>query len=299
MDSSTFYEGRKFNYHFDDPVLMGNRQPITQNNDYKDKIKIMKYGSIVRDSELIESLNIPLSFDLQKYISEIYDQGKEDIACSCAISSAITIRTNYINAQRYTLTWLFFGNKFKPIIPSVLYINWNARAQGGKVKDKNGKMIIPSIYSHLSSIESHKIVDCSKYTDDISSKIRKEPDLMAFYHASKTSQLCWFKVKPDEVTLKYLIFNGYPIICGINIYSGFFDPICFTFGHISLPKDISEKSLGAHVILLTGYNDNKRRFSFVNSLSKKWGADGIGYIEYDYIMNPNFAGDFAYLEYVF
>lgn len=289
-----FFKNKKLNYYFDDEVQEGTRQPITSNFNYNDRIKVLSYGSIITNDDIKTlSIGLPDIFTLREFITDIHDQKEEDIGVSCAISTAISTRTNYINYQRYRLTRFFFGNKFTPIKPSVLYIHWNANVQN--VNKNNTKLISPSIASHLLSIESHKIVDASKYVDDVD-KLNKEPDLLAFYHASKSQSLEWFKIQPSELTFKLLLNKGYPIICSIVVYRQMLSLISYQFGQIE-PPSTGELSVGAHPILLIGYDNNKRKFIFANSWGKNWGDDGCGTIDFDYILSSQLAGDFYYITY--
>jgi len=58
-----------------------------------------------------------------------------------------------------------------------------------------------------------------------------------------------------------------------------------------------QKSIGSHVILLIGYNEDKQTFTFVNTWGKKWGEEGLGTITYNYVLNPYIIGDFAIITY--
>jgi len=289
-DISKFFKDKIFNYHFDDNVKFGKRQSNTSKIDYTDRYKILIYGNLINDDDIkMLSVGLPMKFDLKNFIGEVHDQSNEDIAVSCAISAAISIRTNYINWTRYRVTRWILGNKFKPIKPNKRYIYWNARVQS------LNNAISPSIASHLVSILSHKIVDSDKYIDDIN-YINKEPDLIAFYHASKISNFDWFKLKPDLITFKLILNKGYSIIAGIVLYPQVLDIISYQFGIIKYPEE-SSKSCGSQPILIIGYNDDKKEFIFLNSWGKQWGEEGCGTIGYDYIMNKNLAGDFCVITY--
>lgn len=294
---ATFFKNKKLHYHFDDNVSLGKIQPITSNFDYTDRTKLLTYGSIITDADVKTlSIGLPDSFSLQEFITEIQDQKGEDTGVSCAISTAITIRTNYINYQRYRLTRFFIGNKFIPVQPSVSYIHWNANVQNVNKNKPDCESILPSIASHLLSIESHKIVDCTKYPDDDMVKLSKEPDLLAFNYARKSPSFEWFKLKPNELTFKLLLNKGYPIICGIVVYEQMLSLISYQFGQIEPPSS-SELSAGAKPILLIGYDNIKRKFIFANSWGCSWGDDGCGTIDFDYILDPKLAGDFYYITY--
>lgn len=286
-----FFKNRRLEYHFDDPVGNGKRQPRNQSTILTDRLKTMSYGSLITDEDVKRlSIGLPSKFSLREFLKNIQDQGNFNIATACVISMAITIRTNYINYQRYRMTRYLLGDKFVPVNPSVLYIHWNANIQ-----NTNSSGISPSIALHLISIESHKIVDSTKYAD-LPEKLGKEPDLLAFYHASKSGSFEWFKLKPNELVFKLMLNKGYPIICAIVIYDYFLSMNAFQFGIIESPTS-GDVPRGAQVILLTGYNEEKNTFEFIVPWGNKWGDDGYGTIPFDYILNRDNAGDFYYITY--
>lgn len=283
-DILKFFKKLKFNYIFDDDVKYGKGQFIKI--DYSNKYKIFT-------SEDIESFykGLPKEYDLKMYNEEVYNQETNDIAISCAISSAIQIRTNYINGNRYTITRFLFGNKFSPIKPSKLYIYWNANVDN--IHNINST---PSIASYLTKIESHKIVDVKYYKDSYDS-LGMEPDLNAFYKASKSMAFEWFKLKSDLNTFKVILNKGYPILAGIVVYQDMLDMKSYQFGIVNTPDYNYAEPVGAHVILLVGYDDNREVFHFLNSWGKNWGDLGYGTIAYEYILNEHLAGDFCYITY--
>lgn len=305
-----FFKNRKFNYHFDDCVKYGKRQPITSGYNHSDKMKPLNSGSLIKDEDIAKLADLPKKFDLKKYITEIHDQFDQDLAVSCAISTAISIRTKYINDQRYALTWLFLGNKFVPINPSVLYIHWNAnidnlnRCQQDEDKSLTDHLnrvkppkCSPSIYAHLMSIETHKVVDISKYEDDLKNKLGMKPDLNTFYHARKSSPIDWIKINPSENTFKILLHKGYAIIAGIALFQESIEWMSFHFGLIMTPNPGENTWIGADVVTIVGYNDHKKVFTIVRSLGIAWGESGYGTIPYNYIFTPELAGDFAIIDY--
>ena len=291
-DLLKYFKQVKLNYHFDDNVSYGKIQPITSKKDYSENMKEMKYGDMI-DEKLINQLSKGLrqKVDLSNFINCIYDQKNMDISISCCIAYCLTIRANYINNQRYRITKMIFGNKIIPINPSILYLNWNAHIQ-----DLTVKRTPLSIYSHLISLQNHKIVDVSKY-EDSPDKLESKPDLNSFYYASKSPDVKWYKIRQDEITLKILLSDGHPIICGIVVYKDMLSLIAYQFGIIKTPDYENESSCGCHVITIIGYNDSKKIFYFVNSWSEKWGDKGIGEIGYDYVLNKGLCGDFAILDY--
>ena len=50
--------------------------------------------------------------------------------------------------------------------------------------------------------------------------------------------------------------------------------------------------LGGHAIVIVGYDEEKRLFTFRNSWGEDWGDKGYGYLPYDYVCDKDLASDF-------
>jgi C1A family cysteine protease len=57
-----------------------------------------------------------------------------------------------------------------------------------------------------------------------------------------------------------------------------------------MPKE-GESIIGAHAVLVVGYDDAKRLLIVRNSWGDKWGRGGYFYMPYDYASNPNLVWD--------
>lgn len=72
---------------------------------------------------------------------------------------------------------------------------------------------------------------------------------------------------------------GHPVVISLQTTTTFFA------GKGVWPGDgdvmCGEKPCGGHALAITGYNDKKRRFKFINSWSRRWGKDGYGWMTYN------------------
>jgi hypothetical protein len=292
LELAKFFEHKTFDYAFHDTVKYGKQQPdIISAIEHADKFKISLFDlSSINEMEEI-SKKLPDKVDLRIWNNHVYNYDDENICIAATVAAAINIRTNYINAQRYTVVKWFRGNPFSPVIPNINYIHWNANA-----KNKDPK-VTPSIYTYLEAIVSHRIVDISKSPDDIT-KIGKLPELNSSYYARKyTPPFRWFRIKQTLTDLKYTLNEGYPILCGIVAYDELLDLTAYQFGIVRTPKDMGTPSKGCHCILLIGYSDDKQTFTFLNSWGTKYGDGGFGYINFNFILSPYVTGDLACVTY--
>lgn len=97
-----------------------------------------------------------------------------------------------------------------------------------------------------------------------------------------------FKYKKVKQTFDYIknaLDNGYPIICGLSIYSSFINADDI----IPMPVN-TDKFINYHCVLLVGYDDTY--FILRNCWGNKWATEGYCKISHDYILNSNLAKDF-------
>jgi len=97
--------------------------------------------------------------------------------------------------------------------------------------------------------------------------------------------------------IKNCLFQGYPIIFGIELYESSECSKNLKSGIISMPDINNEKYIGGHCVLLVGYDDINEMFCFLNSWGSDVGDDGYFYIAYDYVLDNSLATDFWTIRY--
>ncbi len=72
---------------------------------------------------------------------------------------------------------------------------------------------------------------------------------------------------------------GHPVVISLQTTTTFFQGkgVWSGDGNVMCGK----KRCGGHALTITGYNDQKRRFKFINSWSRRWGKDGYGWMTYN------------------
>jgi C1A family cysteine protease len=113
----------------------------------------------------------------------------------------------------------------------------------------------------------------------------------AAYLAAAKKHLCvsYERVDQTEVGIKRALAGGYPIVFGISVYDSFESDAVAKTGRVPMPKT-SEKLLGGHAILMTGYVTSRVRFR--NSWGKSWGLNGYATLPMDYVLSSELASDF-------
>jgi len=81
--------------------------------------------------------------------------------------------------------------------------------------------------------------------------------------------------------LKDALVSG-PVAIGVGVYEEF-----FYAGDDGVVKDPTNPQYcyGGHAVAVVGYDDRNQYFKFKNSWGPKWGANGYGYLSYNYIRN--------------
>ena len=78
--------------------------------------------------------------------------------------------------------------------------------------------------------------------------------------------------------MKYAITSTGPIVIGIKVYENM--ERVEENGFVPEPKGAY---YGGHAVVVTGYDDFKGGFRFLNSWGKEWGINGTAWLSYDYI----------------
>ena len=122
------------------------------------------------------------------------------------------------------------------------------------------------------------------------------PYIIKNFKIQPPATVCSKIISPPQ-TLRYIslsmtpsqwesaLLAGQPIIFGMYVFSNFSNSQTAKTGIISYPTP-SEKLLGGHCMLCTGYNQSSRQFEFLNSWGSKWGKNGYGYFPYSYLTSP-------------
>lgn len=246
-------------------------------------VKNIKHASPIILASIKNSVNninkvnkvvLPISFSLRNSIASILNQGPLGSCVSNAFSLYIsTITKSKMNMSRlyhYAVTRSFSQVALSE--DSGLYIRDGAKVLG----------------SYGLCQESLWPYNITKYT--------LLPPLNVFKNSIIPTKYVYTFISQDLVSLKScLVTNNVPIIFGILVYGSFLTSIVATNGIIPMPDLKTETLQGGHCILIVGYDDSKQWFICANSWGTGWGDKGYFYLPYNYVINPNLAGDFCFL----
>lgn len=84
----------------------------------------------------------------------------------------------------------------------------------------------------------------------------------------------------DDIRLK--ISQNRPVVLGFFVYDSFFSSQATQTGRVPVPNPAKERYVGGHIMLVAGYDDERRHLIIRNSYGPTWGDKGYGYIPYGY-----------------
>ena len=86
----------------------------------------------------------------------------------------------------------------------------------------------------------------------------------------------YFRVRTLDECKRTLAFRG-PVLASFELSEEWYDALD---GVVPIPS-ASTRYVGAHSVLLVGYDDARQQFTFMNSWGASWGDEGFGYLPYE------------------
>jgi C1A family cysteine protease len=231
-----------------------------------------KRDKLFETNYLLSAENKFDKIDLRDKCPKIYNQGELGSCTANAIACAIQFDEIKQNLDSQ--------------VPSRLFIYYNERDIEGNVDRDTGA----SLRDGVKCINKIGYCNETQWPYDIQ-KFTEKPEQSCYDYARKHKSLSYKKVQQDEEHIKSVLNMGFPIVFGISVYESFESEEVAKTGIVPLPKN-HEKMLGGHAIVIVGYDEEKRLFTFRNSWGEDWGDKGYGYLPYDYVCDKDLASDF-------
>jgi C1A family cysteine protease len=169
-------------------------------------------------------------------------------------------------------------------VPSRLFIYYNARALNGAVSADCGASLRDCMKVLVSAgvpPEAHWPYDPSGF--------QIEPPPQAYAEARFNEVTGYFKLDNTDINqVRACLSAGFPFAFGLTLFNSYYRT--GPDGIISMPV-YGDAKLGPHALLAVGYNDAVAQIKVRNSFGASWGEVGYGYLPYQYLTNPQLAGD--------
>jgi C1A family cysteine protease len=172
------------------------------------------------------------------------------------------------------LTKRDFPNEYKEL--SRLFVYYNARKIEGAINEDEGAYIRDAI----KAVDYYGICEESIWPYKVEN-FAIQPSNEAYANGKLRRLKKYYRIAGLDDILDALN-SMYPIVAGIIVYSSF-NQITLENSILQMPID-TERELGAHAILLVGYDLSRRLILARNSFGPKWGDHGYFWIPFDYVM---------------
>ena len=214
------------------------------------------------------------SSDLRSLMPPVYDQGQTSSCTGNAAGAAF----------EYDL----IKQKFKPFIPSRLFIYYNERVIENTVDQPDAGA---SIRDSVKALQTYGVPTEDLWKFDLEKIVTKPTDDV--YKAALKNKITSYAAVPktDLNSLAPILTAGHPIIFGATLYDSFESEAVAKTGLVPMPGT-KEGQVGGHAILIVGVDLDKKVFIVRNSWGEGWGDKGYCYMPIDYITNPDLCDDF-------
>ena len=172
-------------------------------------------------------------------------------------------------------------------MPSRLYIYWNERKIEHTTKSDSGA----TLRDGIKTVSKQGVCSELLWPYNVKKFAKKPPQ--ACYTAAKTDLISQYQ-RLDNTQLDMLkgcLASGDGFILGFTVYESFMTQQVATTGVVPMPQP-QEATVGGHAVFCCGYQESESTFLCRNSWGDQWGQQGYFTIPYQYLTNPNLAGDF-------
>ena len=263
------------------------KAPATS-GDFKNKIILGAYNDMVSYSTLEESelQDLPRLVDLSNDMTSVKNQSDRG---TCTFFSTLAMIEGTIKKD--------LGHELNL---SEEYLNYATKTSGSYYATEEGSIVTDNIKAMWKSglmLESDwsyqaswftKGFPCEKYSSTNSSSpaicfSHNKPNKKATERTIDASGISAYSLqKNTNSIIRFLAEQKRPLIMSVTVNFNGWPSSGETTHNEELRKECNENpsSCGGHSILLTGYDMDKKVFTFKNSWGKEWGKNGYGTIPF-------------------
>lgn len=222
--------------------------------------------------------NRPEKYSLQDKCPFIYNQGAIGSCTANAICMAILMLEQdktFLPSRRY----LYYKERLSEITPGEQISDSGADAADGlNILVKNG--ICP---------ESVCPYDESKCNEAPPEVCDQEAAKHKIHQIGTIADNAQGKALTDAIA--NTIYQGIPVLIGIQVYSSFESEAVAKTGKVPMPKWY-ERYIGGHEVLIVGYDDVAQEVTCVNSWGSDWGNKGFFTLPYSFVQDNYLTSEF-------
>ena len=246
------------------------------------KSKIDPHEKVLCFGTQCKQVDFPTSFTLKDRVKQVYDQMSLN-ACSA-------------NA---TANFLSLSDKDDMMKCSIsrLYMYFCTRMIDNQMNYKN---IIPvedqgaTLKSVFTALSTYHYVDEVKYPYEIE-KVDSIPPSKIFEEAitvNKCPFTSYKQINQTNCSIKYALYMMQtPILFGMMVYSNFMG-LTKENDILNVPDYKNNELLGAHAVVIVGFDDESETFEILNSHGSDFANNGYFRIKSEYLLNPELAFEF-------
>jgi C1A family cysteine protease len=234
----------------------------------------------MRDAQVsipaVTSLPTQVDLSTQADMPPVYAQGDLNSCTGNAIAAAVDF-DNHVQTQQF-------------LSPSRMWIWYQARVIEGTASQDVGAQIRDG----AKVVASLGVCPESDWPYDPAEYTQAPPQ--TDYSAALGDRVLTYAAVPQLLwPIKSVLASGRPVTFGFTVYSSFESAQVAATGIVPMPSP-DESVIGAHSVVLVGYDDAVDRFRVRNSWGTTWGQDGYFEMPYLYVTSASLASDFWVLQ---
>lgn len=205
--------------------------------------------------------------DLRQWDSPVESQGSLGSCVGNAIANAYELMVRRL-----------YPDKFVDL--SRLFLYYNSRLFDNSVKEDRGVYIRDG----LKSASRYGMCSETLWPYDVT-KYKDQPTPESYVDATQRL-ITRYETLYTLRDLLEILNDSRPVVIGMSVYPGFMEMNRYQ-SVVMLPR-ASDNSIGAHAVMVLGYDLAKQMFLAKNSFGKDWGDNGYFWIPFEYMRTQVF-----------